>query len=86
MDRHHGVYVYLKHSETLLPSDEPAKVRIYAEHSNVKYVFGGPEELNLNPRLFTEANYLREVSAFGSGLEAVRLYEFAPEKDAIRSR
>ena len=75
MARHHGVYAYLKHGLILLPVDEPQRVRIFAEYSNVKYILAGPEERRHNPALFDGLPFLRPVGEFGTGPQSVQIFE-----------
>lgn len=75
MARHFGVYAYLKHGLVYLPVDEPQRVKIFAEHSNVKYILAGPEERPHNPALFDGVAFLRPVGDYGTGPQSVRIYE-----------
>ena len=75
MERHHGVYAYLKQPTVFLPVDEAARVRQYAAHMNVKYVLAGPDERQHNPRLFVEGSFLHSVKSFGSGAQTVAVLE-----------
>lgn len=75
MARHHGVYAYLKHGLILLPVDEPQRVKIFAEYSNVKYILAGPEERRHNPALFDGLPFLRPVGEFGTGPQSVQIFE-----------
>jgi hypothetical protein len=75
MERHHGVYVYLKHGLISLPVDDPERVRKYAGHVNVKYIVAGPDERRHNPQLFADTAVVKLVKEFGSGPEAVELFE-----------
>jgi len=75
MARHHGAYAYLKHGLILLPVDEPQKVKIFAEHLNVKYILAGPEERRHNPALFGGLPFLRPVGEFGAGPQSVQIFE-----------
>lgn len=75
MARHHGVYAYLKHGLILLPVDDPQRVKIFAEHSNVKYILAGPEERRHDPGLFDGSPFLRPVGEFGAGPQSVQIFE-----------
>ncbi|HET7106188.1 MAG TPA: glycosyltransferase family 39 protein [Candidatus Acidoferrum sp.] len=75
MTRHHGAYAYLKHGLILLPVDDPQRVKIFAEHSHVKYILAGPEERRHNPALFNGVPFLRMVGGFGTGLQSVQVFE-----------
>jgi len=86
MTRHHGVYAYLKHGLILLPVDESQRVRIFAEHSNVKYILAGPEERRHNPALFNGLPFLRMVREFGAGPQSVQIFELSRNSSFFRAQ
>jgi hypothetical protein len=86
MEKHHGVYAYLKHGLVMLPVDEPQRARKYAEHMNVKYVLAGPEERSHNPMFLGETAYLRSVAEFGTGSESVQVLEMIRDPGGTESQ